>query len=183
MQRIKMGAAVLAAVVLSACGGGDDGSSGSSGGGGGATDPVTVGPTQGVDGLVGEWVQSLCVRLNGKGNRQFIRVTKTGDLSLTFSRGVLQYAATDCSGTGTPVDTPTSMGDVRFSRSDATATLAANWGLWTYVNGQDYTIWAKKGETTVCLIGDINPSALPTAAQVEGYADLNIQASGCYVKP
>ncbi len=174
----------LAAVVLSACGGGDDGGSGGGGdSGGGGTDPVTVGPTQGVDGLVGEWVQSLCVLSNGKGSRLFIRVAKTGDLSLTFSRGVMQYAATDCSGNGTPVDTPASMGDVRFSRSDATATLAANWGLWTRVNGQAYTIWAKKGETTVCLIGDINPSALPTVAQVESYADLNIQASGCYVKP
>lgn len=179
---IRVGVVVLTVASLCACGGGGDGDGDGSSGGGGGPGTGTTGPTQGVDGLTGEWTQSLCVLAGGKGSRQFIQVSKTGDNSLSFSRGVFQYATTDCSGTGTPFGAPTSMGDVSFTRSEATATLAANWGLWTYPSGQAHTIWAKKGETTVCLIGDSNPSALPTAAQVEGYADLSIQAGGCYVK-
>ena len=145
------------------------------------TTPST--PTMGVDGVVGEWLQSLCVQASsGTGNRLWMRVTKTGDASISFDRGVMTYAATDCSGAGAPLDSPTPMGDVTLFRTEATSTLAANWGLWTYPSGQAYSVWAKKGETILCLFADTNPSVFPTVAEVEGHADLVNQGHGCYFK-
>lgn len=142
----------------------------------------TTGPTQGAAGLAGTWAQDTCVSSNGKGNRNYLQVTQTGASSVTLEQGVFQYPATNCTGSPTPYGPATPAGTVSFSRSAATATLAANWGLWTSVAGQNYVILAKKGETVLCLIGDVNPSALPTAADVEGYANLSIAAGGCYTK-
>jgi len=144
--------------------------------------PTPTGPTQGAAGVAGTWVQSLCVVANGKGNRQLLRVAQTGTDSVSLEHDLMVYAATNCSGSGSPLGVPTPTGSVTFSRSAATATLAANWGLWTYPTGQAYVILAKKGETVLCLIGDANPSVLPTAADVEGYADLSIPSGACYVK-
>lgn len=152
----------------------------SCGTGSGQTPTPTPTPTLGVDGLVGSWLQSLCVQANGSGNRKFLRVTKTGETSFSLETGVMQYAATDCSGSGSLYGQPTQGGSVSLFRTAATSTLAANWGLWTYTGGQAYSIWAKKGETILCLIGDSNPSSFPTAAAVEGYADLSIQGGACY---
>lgn len=149
----------------------------SGGGSGGST-----GPTQGVAGVVGEWVQGTCVAFNGTGARQYIRVTKTGDNGVQFDHGLVQYAAVNCTGASSLVGTPTPSGSVSFSRSSATSTAAANWGLWTYPSGQAYTVWVKKGEDTLCLIGDSNPSVLPTPAAAESYADLSITAGACYTR-
>lgn len=142
----------------------------------------TTGPTQGAAGLAGTWAQDTCVSSNGKGNRNYLQVTQTGASSVTLEQGVFQYPATNCTGSPAPYGPATPAGTVSFSRSAATATLAANWGLWTSVAGQNYAILAKKGETVLCLIGDVNPSALPTAADVEGYANLSIAAGGCFTR-
>lgn len=139
-------------------------------------------PIQGVAGVLGVWIQDLCVAANGKGNRQYVSVTKTADNAIMFDQGMMSYAATNCSGTGSPV--PGSIfsgGQIVFSRSGSTATLAANWGVWTAVNTHPI-IWAVKANSKLCQIGDTTPSSLPTAADVEGYANLMIPNGACYTK-
>jgi len=113
---------------------------------------------------------------------KLISVTKTADNAITFDQGMMSYAATNCSGTSSTV--PGSIfaaGRVVFSRSGSTATLAANWGVWTAVNTHPI-IWAVKANSKLCQIGDTTPSSLPTAADVEGYANLMIPNGACYTK-
>jgi len=151
---------------------------GGGGGGGGGT-----GPTEGVDGLVGEWVKGICVPVDGKGMRDYVRITKTASNAVQHESGLMGYAATNCSGAGTPVDgTMTPMGPVSFYRSASNTNYAANWGVWTGVTGNNYVIWAKKGENLLCLGVAPGPDLPPTVALVEASYDPTVASGFCYTR-
>ena len=86
--------------------------------------------------------------------RNFIRATQVSATNHTHQQGVVTYANNSCAGTGTMVG-PTQMGTVDISRSDSDTSLAANWGRFNQITGlTSATIWAKKSETVLCLLGD-----------------------------
>lgn len=96
-------------------------------------------------------------------------------------QGLKLFSNAQCSGTGSTLG-GTAIGQVAFSRSESNASIAANWGTFRQITGlTSQTIWAKRGENTLCLLGDENPSILPTLARVAAALD-TLPASACYTR-
>ena len=147
--------------------------------GGGGTGPAI---TQGVAGLLGEWQQNTCVAAgNGQWARNYLRPVKVDDTTISHVQGLRLFANNQCSGAGSTLG-GTAMGQVAFSRSESNANVAANWGTFKQITGlTSQAIWAKRGENTLCLLGDENPSILPTLARVAAALD-TVPASACYTR-
>ncbi len=74
----------------------------------------------------------------------------------------------------------TAIGQVTFSRSESNASVAANWGTFRQITGlTSQVIWVRRGENTLCLLGDENPSIPPMLARVAAALD-TLPASACY---
>lgn len=180
LQQYRLGAvALLGALVLSACGGGggggDDGTNPPPDGGGGT--PLTAG----VPGLLGDWLENGCVAAGAQSFKRLVRATQLTSTSIAYSEGVAQYGNTRCEGARSVVG-PSRMGDVVFSKSESNARVAANWGQFTTITNTRFAvIWAKKSETTLCLLGDQTPSILPTLDAVEGSLR-TLPDLGCFSK-
>lgn len=149
------------------------------GNGGGGTGPVI---TAGIAGLVGEWQQNSCVAAgNGQWARNYLRPERINDTTISQVQGLKLFSNAQCSGTGSTLG-GTAIGQVAFSRSESNASIAANWGTFRQITGlTSQTIWAKRGENTLCLLGDENPSILPTLARVAAALD-TLPASACYTR-
>lgn len=146
-------------------------------GNGGGTGPVI---TAGIAGILGEWQQNTCVAAGGgQWARNYLRPVQVNDTTISHVQGLKLFTNNQCSGTGTVLG-GTAIGQVTFSRSESNAGVAANWGTFRQITGlTSQTIWAKRGENTLCLLGDENPSILPTLARVEAALD-TLPASACY---
>lgn len=180
---------IFVAMVIVACGGG-----GSSGDGGtttppassssGGTNPPPSGTvlTKGLSAVLGDWLQNGCTVLSStQSARNLIRATQVTASNHTHQQGVVTYANNSCSGTGTVVG-PTQMGTVEIARSDADTSIAANWGSFKQITGlTSATIWAKKSETLLCLLGDETPSILPALSNVSS-ALATLPNSSCYTR-
>jgi hypothetical protein len=170
--------ALLVAASLAACGGGggDDDGPGSSPGG----QRLAVGAST----LVGDWLSRTCIPGGAtRSSRLRLRVVQVGDNTVSYSQTFVRYASGDCSGAGTADGRSTALGIVTFSRSDANARAAANWGLWVLPNGlQSGAIWGKKGRDTALCIGatDRAFSGLGSLAAVSSWMDLS--DASCYDK-
>lgn len=145
--------------------------------GGGDTGPVI---TAGIAGLLGEWQQNTCVAAGGgQWARNYLRPVQVNGTTLSHVQGLRLFGNSQCSGAGTVLG-GTSLGQVAFSRSESNASVAANWGTFRQITGlTSQAIWAKRGENTLCLLGDENPSILPTLARVAAALD-TLPASACY---
>lgn len=170
--------ALLVAAILAACGGGggDDDGPGSSPGG----QRLAVGASS----LVGDWLSRTCIPGGiARSSRLRLRVVQVGDSTVSYSQTFVRYGSGDCSGAGTADARSTALGIVTFSRSDANARAAANWGLWVLPNGlQSGAIWGKKGRDTALCIGatDRAFSGLGSLAAVSSWMDLS--DASCYDK-
>ena len=170
--------ALLVAASLAACGGGggdDDGPGNSPGG-----QRLAVGASS----LVGDWLSRTCIPGGAtRSSRLRLRVVQVGDNAVSYSQTFVRYSRGGCSGTGTVDGGSTELGIVTFSRSDANATAAANWGLWVLPNSvQSGAIWGKKGRDTALCIGatDRTFSGLGSLAAVSSW--MNLSDAGCYDK-
>ena len=148
----------------------------------GGGDPGGTGITQGVAGVLGEWQQNTCVAVGaGRWARNHLRPVQVDDTALSHVQGLLLFTDSQCTGAGTVMG-GTVMGQVAFSRSESNASTGANWGVFRQITGlTSYTVWAKRGEDTLCLLGDQNPSVLPTLARVAAALD-TVPASACYTR-
>jgi hypothetical protein len=148
-------------------------------GGGGGTGPVI---TAGIAGLLGEWQQNTCVAAGGgQWARNYLRPVQVNDTTISHVQGLRLFSNNQCTGTASVLG-GTAMGQVAFSRSESNASVAANWGTFTQITGlTSRTVWAKRGENTLCLLGDENPSILPTLASVAAALD-TVPASACYTR-
>lgn len=144
---------------------------------GGNPGPVV---TAGIAGLLGEWQQNTCVAAGGgQWARNYLRPVQVNGTTISHVQGLRMFANNQCTGAGTVLG-GTSMGQVTFSRSESNASVAANWGAFRQITGlTSQAIWAKRGENTLCLLGDQNPSILPTLATVTAALD-TLPASACY---
>lgn len=138
--------------------------------------------TQGIPGLLGEWQQNTCVAAGaGQWARNYLRPVQVNETTISHVQGLRLFTNNQCTGTATVLG-GTALGQVAFSRTEANASVAASWGTFRQVTGlTSQAVWAKRGENTLCLLGDENPSILPTLASVA--AALNtLPASACYAR-
>ncbi|MBV7541077.1 hypothetical protein [Acidovorax sp. sic0104] len=131
----------------------------------------------------GDWKQELCVAVRpGAWGRSLWRITRQGDSRVTAQTGVATYGDASCTGAGTVAGPLTDVGNVAFDRTGSTAALTAFWGLWTQPSGMtSRAVWARKG-SRLCIFGDQVPTAFPTPASVESYADTVIPNRFCYTQ-
>lgn len=146
----------------------------------GGTPPA---PVLDVANVTGDWLQHQCVPLGaGVSGRAWVRATRLSDTSVSFAQGVWQYPNSSCSGTGSVLAPATVLGTVVFRDAKATSTLSALWGRWDTITGtSSYVVWARK-DSRLCVLGDENPTILPSAAVVEGFFDLPGQQPSCYTQ-
>ena len=151
--------ATAAALSLSACGGGSDAAEPDSGAQGAAPPPE-------LQALVGDWVQKGCVKTGGQSFRKMLRARRAGAAELDYFEGVITYGGSECAGAGRLAG-PSRLGSVRFTRSEANASLAAHWGEFRTVTGQRFgAIWTLRAGPLLCLLGDEIPSNQPSLAAV-----------------
>ncbi|WP_298213664.1 hypothetical protein [Acidovorax sp.] len=131
----------------------------------------------------GDWKQELCVVVRpGEWGRSTWRITRQADNRVSAETGVTVYGNANCSGTGSSAGPMTNVGNLVFDRNASTATLTAFWGLWTLPSGfTSRAVWGRKG-AHLCLLGDQTPTAFPTAASVEAYANTVIPNKFCYTQ-
>ncbi|MCW5651137.1 MAG: hypothetical protein KIS62_15425 [Ramlibacter sp.] len=135
----------------------------------------------GTAGLAGDWLQGQCSAVGGgRSGRVLVRAANVTATSLTYQQSVMFYENSTCAGTGS-LNGITTLGTFVVARSGATANVVANWGTFTGINGvASPFIWARKRDL-LCLLGDSNPSVLPTAADVEAHLAI-VPEWACYAK-
>ncbi|MFT4194606.1 hypothetical protein [Ottowia sp.] len=148
-------------------------------GDGGGSGPVI---TAGIPGLLGEWQQGACVAAGpGRWARNYLRPVQVDETTISHVQGLRLFADSQCAGAASVLG-GTAIGQVTFSRSESNASVAANWGAFKQITGlTSQAIWAKRGENTLCLLGDENPSILPTLARVAAALE-TLPASACYTR-
>lgn len=132
--------------------------------------------------MLGEWQQNTCVAAGaGQWARNYLRPVQLNETTISHVQGLRLFTNNQCTGTATVLG-GTALGQVAFSRTEANASVAASWGTFRQVTGlTSQAVWAKRGENTLCLLGDESPSILPTLASVA--AALNtLPASACYAR-
>lgn len=170
--------ALLAAAGLVACGGG-----GGSDDEGGASPPGDQPLAVGADSLAGDWLSRICTPAGTRSLKLRLRVVPVSDNAISYSQTFVRYTSGDCSGAGTADARSTPLGMVTFSRSDASARAAANWGLWALPNGvRSGAIWGKKGGDGTLCIGatDRSFTGLDTLTAVSSW--MNLSDTSCYDK-
>ena len=130
--------------------------------------------------LTGDWVQNLCAPATPTTTaKSVLRVSRRDATSVSLVLDVLQYANSNCAGTGVPVGA-TDGGTVVFNGTKGIVGLTANYGAWTYITGVSRVVHARKGEL-LCVIGDQSPTLFPTAVSVDSYLSLDPrQLQACY---
>ena len=180
--------ALMLSVALTACGGGGGSDDDTAPGPAPAPAPIPAPPTApplaaGTSALAGDWVSTkLCVPIGGgRSAYQMVRIVERSATAVALQSGTFVYASTNCQGAGSALVSP--VGTVPFSRIESDATVAAHWGAWRTITGTtSYVAWAKLSDNKRCLLGDQNPSILPTLDSVAKGAAVLDQQNGCYGK-
>ena len=178
--------ALMLSVALTACGGGGGSDDDTAPGPAPAPAPIPAPPTApplaaGTSALAGDWVSTkLCVPIGGgRSAYQMVRNVEQSATVVALQSGTFVYASTNCQGAGSALVSP--VGTVTFSRIESDATVAAHWGAWRTITGTtSYVAWAKPNDNKLCLLGDENPSILPTLDSVAKGAAVLDQQNGCY---
>lgn len=173
----RIAAAALLAL-LAACGGGSDDDDGPDGSGNPPppTEPV---PTSGIPALVGDWEQQRCTRLGTSSARTLARFAQTGDSTISYGSGIVQYASTDCSGAGTALP-PTTIASIQLTGTKTAPGIAAHWGRQNLVTGiVSYTVLSKLSDNELCMTGDQSPTLFADAASVLQSINVSRDAA-CY---
>ena len=184
--RARMAAlsALVFSVALTACGGGGGSGYDAAPGPAPAPPPPAAPPLNaGTAALAGDWVSTkLCVAIGGgRSAYQMVRIVQQSATAVALQSGTFIYASTNCQGAGSALVSP--VGTVNFSRIESDATVAAHWGAWRTITGTtSYVAWAKPNDNKLCLLGDENPSILPTLDSVAKGAAVLDQQNGCYGK-
>ena len=184
--RARMAAlsALFFSVALTACGGGGGSGDDAAPGPAPAPPPPAAPPLNaGTAALAGDWVSTkLCVAIGGgRSAYQMVRIVQQSATAVALQSGTFIYASTNCQGAGSALVSP--VGTVTFSRIESDATVAAHWGAWRTITGTtSYVAWAKPNDNKLCLLGDENPSILPTLDSVAKGAAVLDQQNGCYGK-
>ena len=184
--RARMAAlsALFFSVALTACGGGGGSGDDAAPGPAPAPPPPAAPPLNaGTAALAGDWVSTkLCVPIGGgRSAYQMVRIVEQSATVVALQSGTFVYASTNCQGAGSALVSP--VGTVTFSRIESDATVAAHWGAWRTITGTtSYVAWAKPNDNKLCLLGDQNPSVLPTLDSVAKGAAILDQQNGCYGK-
>ena len=184
--RARMAAlsALFFSVALTACGGGGGSGDDAAPGPAPAPPPPAAPPLNaGTAALAGDWVSTkLCVAIGGgRSAYQMVRIVQQSATAVALQSGTFIYTSTNCQGAGSALVSP--VGTVNFSRIESDATVAAHWGAWRTITGTtSYVAWAKPNDNKLCLLGDENPSILPTLDSVEKGAAVLDQQNGCYGK-
>ena len=176
--------ALLLSVALTACGGGGGSGDDAAPGPAPAPPPPAAPPLNaGTAALAGDWVSTkLCVAIGGgRSAYQMVRIVQQSATAVALQSGTFIYTSTNCQGAGSALVSP--VGTVNFSRIESDATVAAHWGAWRTITGTtSYVAWAKPNDNKLCLLGDQNPSVLPTLDSVAKGAAVLDQQNGCYGK-
>ena len=174
--------ALLLSVALTACGGGGGSGDDAAPGPAPAPPPPAAPPLNaGTAALAGDWVSTkLCVAIGGgRSAYQMVRIVQQSATAVALQSGTFIYTSTNCQGAGSALVSP--VGTVTFSRIESDATVAAHWGAWRTITGTtSYVAWAKPNDNKLCLLGDENPSILPTLDSVAKGAAVLDQQNGCY---
>mgnify|MGYP003591827296 CR=1 FL=1 len=184
--RARMAAlsALFFSVALTACGGGGGSGDDAAPGPAPAPPPPAAPPLNaGTAALAGDWVSTkLCVAIGGgRSAYQMVRIVQQSATAVALQSGTFIYTSTNCQGAGSALVSP--VGTVTFSRIESDATVAAHWGAWRTITGTtSYVAWAKPNDNKLCLLGDENPSILPTLDSVAKGAAVLDQQNGCYGK-
>ena len=182
--RARMAAlsALFFSVALTACGGGGGSGDDAAPGPAPAPPPPAAPPLNaGTAALAGDWVSTkLCVAIGGgRSAYQMVRIVQQSATAVALQSGTFIYTSTNCQGAGSALVSP--VGTVTFSRIESDATVAAHWGAWRTITGTtSYVAWAKPNDNKLCLLGDQNPSVLPTLDSVAKGAAVLDQQNGCY---
>lgn len=177
LARWQLMSALLVVAGLVACGGGGGEDEG------GASPPGGQRLAVGADSLAGDWLSRVCTPAGTRSLKLRLRVVPLNDNAISYSQTFVRYTSADCSGTGAADARSTPLGTVTFSRSDASARAAANWGLWVLPNGvQSGAIWGKKGVDTTLCIGATDRAfgGLDSLNAVSSWMDLS--DASCYNK-
>ena len=184
--RARMAAlsALFFSVALTACGGGGGSGDDAAPGPAPAPPPPAAPPLNaGTAALAGDWVSTkLCVAIGGgRSAYQMVRIVQQSATAVALQSGTFIYTSTNCQGAGSALVSP--VGTVTFSRIESDATVAAHWGAWRTITGTtSYVAWAKPNDNKLCLLGDQNPSILPTLDSVTKGAAVLDQQNACYGK-
>jgi hypothetical protein len=175
-------AAAMVLALLAACGGGsDDDDGGGSNPPPGNPPPTEPVPTSGIPALVGDWVQKRCTQLGTSSARTLARFTQTGDATVTYGSGLVQYASANCTGAGTVLPA-TTIGSIQITGVKTAPGIAAHWGRQSLITGiVSYTVLSKLSDNELCMIGDQNPTLFADAASVLQSINVSRDAS-CYDK-
>lgn len=133
--------------------------------------------------MEGNWVsRKVCTPLGtGQSAYQLVRIVRQSDIAVDYQSGTMLYNGANCQGVGSAL--ASSMGTVTFTRVESNAQLASHWGVWrTIAGGIAYVVWAKPDEATLCMLGDENPSILPTLDRVAQSMNVQNEQNGCYSK-
>lgn len=162
---------IFLSLLLSACGG-DSGNS-----------PDNGTPLPTIATYEGNWLMNSCVPTAGVNSvRSLIVVTLTGESSISFQQGALQYGGTACQGTGSLAGALAPLGSVTFSTTEGNSSISFNRGLWTpTVGSSSRTIWALETRNRLCLVGDQNPTLFPSVQHVANHLAM-MPDSGCYAR-
>lgn len=182
--RLRALNALMLCMALAACGGSDDDPVPSPA----PSVPVPGAPApaplaSGVAALEGEWVnRKVCAPLGPQQSAyQMVKLVRQSDTVVDYRSGTLLYNSANCQGAGSAL--VSSMGTVTLSRMESSAAIAAHWAVWRTITGATaYVVWAKPSDNTLCILGDENPSILPTIDRVAQSAAVQDQQNACFVK-
>jgi hypothetical protein len=66
---------------------------------------------------------------------------------------------------------------------ESSGNASRHWAVWRTITGATaYVVWAKPSDNTLCILGDENPSILPTIDRVAQSAAVQDQQNACFVK-
>ena len=145
--------------------------------------PAPAPLASGVAALEGEWVnRKVCTPLGPQQSAyQMVKLVRQSDTVVDYRSGTLLYNSANCQGAGSAL--VSSMGTVTLSRMESSAAIAAHWAVWRTITGATaYVVWAKPSDNTLCILGDENPSILPTIDRVAQSAAVQDQQNACFVK-
>ncbi len=145
---------------------------------------VTCGtpPASGVNALAGEWQQNSCTKLGTNSSaRTLYKLAATGSESFSWASGIVQYANADCSGNGSALPA-TVMANAQITSIKSNVNIASHWATMTLItNTKSYLVWSKLNATTLCVIGDENPSLFATPEAV--LKSINVSPNqNCFTK-
>ena len=110
-----------------------------------------------------------------------LKLVRQSDTVVEYRSGTLIHGNATCQGAGSALVSP--MGSVTLSRVESSASIAAHWGSWRLITGStSYLVLAKPSNDKLCLLGDENPSILPTLERVAQSAAVQDHQNACYVR-